>query len=591
MTRASRRELLRPLVTLAPSPPRLPNAIKAGLTVLLCLAIPYLLGRFDLGLLTVTGTFAVLYAPAAPIRRRAVTVAGIGVGLVGATTLGAFTAGSPVVFAASAVFLAMATAGLCLALRVGPPGSYFLVLCAGIAYLLVGEHGVEPVLVPIMTAVGAAVAWLVTMAELLADPRGPERRAVWDARRAVAAYAATEPGPDSRPQHRAAAHALATAEESVAEGMWRPSEPVTTELSAARREYDDRAARATVHIVPGEDPAWDPRNPDAGRWLIGTPETSDVELPSAAAADRAGRASADDERRHIGSLRRRLATGLRWPGEPWTVAASVGVATAVSIVLLTLLAGSDQPHLYWVIAFSALVLHQGGPRTARTYRALHRLTGTVAGLGVFLLVATMQPSGWWLIGLIVALQFGIELLVTRNYGLAVALITPLALLIASGGTVPEQPLPLVGERLLDTVVGVLVALAVLWGLGRRAHHRAVRGDTRRALRELAEFARGDPQTPVEPTLASTLRDLNTSNTLLVADGHGDSPESRTAEAVTYAGYLMLGAHERSALAASASEWGELAELPLPSGRRPIDPDHPADTRIRQQCRRMGAALG
>lgn len=584
-------DLLRPLVTLAPSPPRLPNAIKAGLTVLLCLAIPHMLGRFDLGLLTVTGTFAVLYAPAAPIRRRAVTVAGIGLGLVGATTLGAFTAGSYVAFAVSAVLLAMVTSGLCLALRVGPPGSYFLVLCAGIAYLLVGELDVDPALVPAMTAVGALVAWLVTMAELIPDPRRPERRAVQSARDAAADYAATEPGPESHPQHRDAALALAAAEEAVAEGMWTPSDSINAELALARRVYDDRAARASIHLVSGEDPAWDPRNPDAGRWLDDTPETPDVVMPSAAAAERAERAFADDERRHIGSLRWRMTNGLRWPGEPWTVAASVGVATAVSIILLTLLAGADQPHLYWVIAFSALVLHQGGPRVARTYRALHRLTGTVAGLAVFLLVALLQPTGWWLIALIVALQFTIELLVTRNYGLAVTLITPLALLIASGGNAPEQPLPLVGERLLDTVVGVLVALAVLWGLGRRARHRAVRGDTRRALGELAEFARGDEQTAHEPTLASALRDLNSSNSLLAADGYDDSVESRTAEAVTRAGYLMLGAQDRSVVTASAPGWSELAELKLPSGWRPVETDHPADVRIREQCRRLGATLG
>lgn len=582
-------ETLRPLVTLAPSPPRLPNAFKAGLTVCLCLSIPYLLGRFDLGLLTVTGTFAVLYASAAPLRRRAVTVAGIGIGLVASTSLGAFTAESTLAFAIAAVLLAMVSAGLCLALRVGPPGSYFLVLCAGIANLLVSEHGTEPALIPAMTAVGVVVAWLVTMCELLPDPRKPERKAVEAARMAVANYADTEPGPDSRPQHRAAAHALAAAEEAIAEGMWTPSRALGADLEAAYDQFTERAARASLHIVPGEETAWDPRNPDAGRWLPEDPGAADVEMPSVESAERVESALAEDERQTIGSLRRRLVDGLRWPGEPWSVAASVGVATAASIVVLTLLAGADQPHLYWVIAFSALVLHQGGPRVARTYRALHRLLGTVVGLALFLLVVTLHPSGWWLIGLIVLLQFTIELLVTRNYGLAVALITPLALLIASGGNVPQQPLPLVGERLLDTVIGVVVALVVLWGFGRRAHHRAVRGDTRRAVEALAAFARGDAPEQHAPTVASTLRDLHTSTSLLVADGHQDSPEARTAEAVTYAGFLMLGTHDRHTVAASAPRWTEAERLRLSSGRRQIDDDD-VDIRLRQLCAHMGAAL-
>lgn len=93
----------------------------------LCLGIATMFGRQDLGLLCVTGTFAVLYAPAAPIRRRLATVGGVGLALVGSTTLGAITAGSTLLFAITAVLLAMVTAGVCLALRVGPPGSYFLV--------------------------------------------------------------------------------------------------------------------------------------------------------------------------------------------------------------------------------------------------------------------------------------------------------------------------------------------------------------------------------------------------------------------------------------------------------------------------------
>lgn len=583
MAHTDRGRHLRALVTLAPSPPRIRPASKAALTVLLCLAVPASFGRLDLGLLCVTGTFAVLYAPAAALRRRVATVAGIGLGLVGSTTLGAFTADSPVLFAAAAIALSMTSAGLCLAFRVGPPGSYFLVLCAGIAHYLAREHGTSPGLIAGMTAVGAAVALSVTLLELVADPRRPERLAVGAAERAVAEYVDFTPGPEGRPLHRAAAQALAAADEAVAEGMWTPDPAVTGRLRAARRAYDQRARRATAHIVPGADPAHDPENPDAARWLEAADDGSgvDVDLPTAAAAERAEHALAHDERRHIRSWRRRLTDGLRYPGEPWSVALSVGVATTGSVLVIGALAGTDQAHLYWAIAFSALVLHQGGPRVARTYRAVHRLLGTVAGLGVFLILSLLQPAGWWIVALVVGFQFVIELLVTRNYGLTVTLITPLALLISSGGRFEGDQWVLVGERLLDTIVGVAVALVVLWAVGRRAGHRAVRGDTARVLRELAERQAGREQGSAEPTLASALRDLHSSAALLAADGHRDSPEARTAEAVTHAGFLVLGgagdAADRSV------DWAALAEAPLPSGRRPVPDGHPADVEIRRAC--------
>lgn len=556
----------------------------------LCLGIATLFGRQDLGLLCVTGTFAVLYAPAAPIRRRFATVVGIGLALVGSTTLGAFTAGSMPLFAVTAVLLAMVTAGVCLALRVGPPGSYFLVLCAGIAHFLAGVHGTPPGMISGMTAVGAAVALTVTMAEMLPDPRRPERLTVEAAVRAAREYADSTPGPDSRPLHRAAAQAIAAAEEAVAEGFWRPSPALPAQLRAARADYDRRARRATEYFLPTEGLSWDPHNPDAGRWLGESDDPADVDMPSAPAAERAGHALVADERRHVGSLRRRLVDGLRHPGEPWSVALSVGVATTASILLVVLVLGSDQTHLYWVIAFSALVLHQGGPRVARTYRAMHRLIGTVVGLGLFLVVSFFQPTGWWIVALIVVLQFTIELLVTRNYGLAVALITPLALTVATGGRYADEPWSLVAERLLDTVIGVLVALVVLWAVGRRAHHRAVRGDTGRVLREMAEYTHGAEQSPTEPTLASALRDLHSTTALLSADGHRDSPEARTAEALIHAGYLMLGAHDRRTVAEWAPRWTELPDVELPTGRRPVGENHPADVQIRAECRRMGATL-
>ena len=535
---------VRELVTLAPGPARWRPATKAALTGLLCLAVPLALGRLDLGLLCITGTFAVLYAPEAALRRRVATVGTIGAALVAATALGALTAGSPVVFAVLSVALAMVSAGVCLALRVGPPGSYFLVLCAGIAHYLAREHGTPPGLIAGMTAVGVAVALAVTLVELALEPRRPERRAIEAAERAVDAYSASSPGRAGRSLHRVASQALATAEEAVAEGMWTPDRVLTERLAAARRRYRARLRHAATLSMGGHGAAWDPRNPDAHRWLDDDGVDA-IALPDADSARRVETALEEDGRRTIASWRRRLATGLRYPGEPWSVALGVGLATAASILVLYALVRDVQTHLYWVIAFSALVLHQGGPRVARTYRAVHRLLGTLVGLGLFLLLALAEPAGWWMVAVVVSLQFAIELLVARNYGLAVTLITPLALIVSTGGRFDGEPWGLVGERLLDTVVGVTVALVVVWTVGRRAPHRAVRGDLRRVRRETTEFRAGREQHPDEVTLAGALRDLHGSSALLAADGHRDSPEYREADEALHEGFLLLAGPGRS----------------------------------------------
>jgi len=58
------------------------------------------------------------------------------------------------------------------------------------------------------------------------------------------------------------------------------------------------------------------------------------------------------------------------------------------------------------------------------------------------------------------LQFAIEVVVARQYALALAFITPVALTIsAAGGT--HAPLILASERILDTVLGATIAMAVL----------------------------------------------------------------------------------------------------------------------------------
>jgi uncharacterized membrane protein YccC len=58
------------------------------------------------------------------------------------------------------------------------------------------------------------------------------------------------------------------------------------------------------------------------------------------------------------------------------------------------------------------------------------------------------------------LQFTVEILVVRNYTLAVLFITPLALVIASGGRHLADGGSLLGARAVDTIIGCIVALVI-----------------------------------------------------------------------------------------------------------------------------------
>jgi hypothetical protein len=77
-----------------------------------------------------------------------------------------------------------------------------------------------------------------------------------------------------------------------------------------------------------------------------------------------------------------------------------------------------------------------------------------------------------LVATIALLQFTVELVVLRNYAIAVVFITPLALTMSSGGHPVDDIDELLLARGTDTLIGCVVALAVYLLIGRR--HNAAR---------------------------------------------------------------------------------------------------------------------
>ena len=82
----------------------------------------------------------------------------------------------------------------------------------------------------------------------------------------------------------------------------------------------------------------------------------------------------------------------------------------------------------------------------------------------------LDPGGLVLILIVVALQCAAELLVGRNYALALVAITPLALLMVHLAA-PTPARVLLADRGVETVIGVLIGLAV--GYATRDRARAV----------------------------------------------------------------------------------------------------------------------
>jgi hypothetical protein len=165
--------------------------------------------------------------------------------------------------------------------------------------------------------------------------------------------------------------------------------------------------------------------------------------------------------------RRALATvdGRRWrrgprplDGRRTIVHASVCLVSSIVAGLISLGLGVQSP--YWAMV-SAVVPVVGTATAGQLVRAGHRLLGTLVGVGLAALLLAWQPGVAALIVAFGVLQFATELLIVRNYGLALVFITPMALgMRALGGTSVDVG-ALVAARTADTAIGVGVVVVVL----------------------------------------------------------------------------------------------------------------------------------
>ena len=153
---------------------------------------------------------------------------------------------------------------------------------------------------------------------------------------------------------------------------------------------------------------------------------------------------------------------VRAAAETWTgrqLGAEFARFTVAAAVAGMLGLASGLPFPYWA-QIAAIALLSAPGRTLQIERGLHRVVGTTLGIITTAFLLSFPSEAWQLMVWVVVLQFLAEMYVLRNYAFALLFITPLALLMVQ--LAHTQPVgPTLEARVLETVIGVLVGIAVV----------------------------------------------------------------------------------------------------------------------------------
>lgn len=134
---------------------------------------------------------------------------------------------------------------------------------------------------------------------------------------------------------------------------------------------------------------------------------------------------------------------------------------------------------YWV-PISCLAVMQGIDSGHILRRGIQRVSGTFLGLGLATVLLKLQLPSLGLCLCIILLQFTIEMLVVRNYALAVVFITPLTIFLAETTNPQLQGNGVILHRFWDIALGSFIGALGGWLL----HHRRLHYHTAKNLIKL-----------------------------------------------------------------------------------------------------------
>ncbi|MGP6172622.1 FUSC family protein [Corynebacterium sp. A21] len=513
------------------SGPRWPGALRAALAVTLPGLVALLLGFENEMLLIAAGGFAVIYGEGHPFRVRWKVMLTAGVLIALGATGGAFvgeymfqtmsaggshwwlllSAGYTIIIATIGVFLQNA-------LRLPPPGSFFIVMVAG-GSTMVAKLGLNPVDVGLWALIGVSAAMVIGMFPVLFSPRQPQEQAVNTLERAVVDFEAADK-PALGKNHQAET-ALASAWAALADsGAIRGGQL----LDETQSDLVQRVTTAHRRLVQASAMIPDDAATEA---LTDTPNYIDL-----------SRSAIPLARPSVGY---RIYRSMHPYSHATITALKVAVATTLAAVVGIGL-GFDRPD--WAIVSAMLMLQWGPDRVPGSIRGIHRMIGSLVGVLLFMLFHFLQVEGITLLLALAICQFGAEFFVTRNYAFTVIFTTPLALLMGDSLATPMSEV-LVG-RSMEILLSIIFGLLALWLLMRNSEPRHHERLVNRSFDAMGA-ATGALLTSEPNTTLTVLRDLQyellserrAAQTLV--NNHPATAEQRweTHLAVQMAGYSLL----------------------------------------------------
>lgn len=440
-------------------------ALRAAIATAAPVAIAAALGDVQLGLLTFIGTFCVQYGAGMSGRIRVHIQLWTVLGLLLCTTAGILAGHNVLLSVIFQIFTAIVSVFVVTVLRIGPPGGVFMVLAVGVANQLTVK-GTDPFLLLGMTVIGGVIGGLLAVADVFWHSHKAEQQALRRAENAVRRFEKHTRARGGTAVQANAAEALHDAWTIVVDSLPHEASPTADADADALRDihirYLKRSAEMAAMELPVEishkvNPAYTAKQKDVqSRRLrdlsLGRPDASKL-----------------------------LAASMQWPSEPLLIALRTGIGTTLAAILSL---GVGFGRAYWAIAFTVVLLNNGGTRNEQFEKAFHRVVGTFIGIALFWVITYLPITPLVLAGWLFILRYLGTLFIKRAYHIAMTFLTAMALLGVAASLDDlrgAEVKALILERTADDLIAVIVSLGVIFVAFRGHEILFIRGYARRTV--------------------------------------------------------------------------------------------------------------